>query len=130
MTKRSPSEIGRAELKVLKALWEVGEGTVAQVRDMHRTGPGDELAYTTVMTVLGRLVEKGLVRVDRSREPFVYQAAQPQRSVLSERLKRFVESVFDGRAEDLVVHLIEDEALNEADLERIRKKLKNRKGAP
>src|SRR5262249_57369637 len=75
---RSP-ELTTAELRVMKALWEVDRGTVAEVRtELARRG--QELAYTTVMTLLGRLAAKCAVVVDRAREPFVYRAAHRRES--------------------------------------------------
>ena len=83
------SDLTSAELRVLKALWEVDRGSVADVRaELARRG--NELAYTTVMTLLGRLAGKGAVLVDRAREPFVYRAARRRESVLRERLREFV----------------------------------------
>src|SRR5262249_1563836 len=61
---RSP-DLTSAELRVMKALWEVGTGTVAEVRSaLGRRG--QELAYTTVMTLLGRLAAKPAVLVDKT----------------------------------------------------------------
>src|SRR4051812_26078724 len=68
---RSP-DLTSAELRVMKALWEVGSGTVADVR-AELGKRGQELAYTTVMTLLGRLAAKRAVVADRTREPFVYR---------------------------------------------------------
>ena len=63
-----------AELRVMKALWEIGTGSVAEVR-AELQQRGNELAYTTVMTLLGRLAAKNAVLVDKAREPFVYRPA-------------------------------------------------------
>ena len=111
-----------AELRVMKALWEVDRGTVADVRaELARRG--NELAYTTVMTLLGRLAGKGAVLVDREREPFVYRAARRRESVLRERLREFVREVFDGNADSLVLNLVEDESLTRAELRAIEKRI-------
>jgi BlaI family transcriptional regulator, penicillinase repressor len=116
------SELTTAELRVLKALWEVERGTVAEVRaELARRG--QDLAYTTVMTLLGRLAGKGAVLVDREREPFVYRAAQRRESVLRERLREFVREVFDGEADSLVLNLVEDETLSRAELRAIERRI-------
>jgi predicted transcriptional regulator len=106
---RSP-DLTAAELRVMKALWEVGTGTVAEVR-AELGKRGQELAYTTVMTLLGRLATKQAVTVDKEREPFVYAPAYRRESVLRDRLREFVRDVFDGDADSLVLNLVEDEAL-------------------
>jgi len=108
-------ELTPAELRVMKALCEVGPASVADVRG-ELTARGHELAYTTVMTLLGRLASKGAVVVDRAREPFVYKPAHRRESVLRERLRAFVRDVFDGQADSLVLRLVEDEALTRDEL--------------
>jgi predicted transcriptional regulator len=116
-------EASDSELKVLKALWQLKKATVADVRDRYNASHGGELAYTTVMTLLSRLAKKGAVRVDREREPFVYRPAFKEESVLRQRVKSFVATVFDGNAGDLILRLVEDEALSPEDLEKLEAKL-------
>jgi predicted transcriptional regulator len=113
-------ELTPAELRVMKALWDLGRGSVADVRG-ELAARGHEVAYTTVMTLLGRLATKQAVVVDRAREPFVYKPAHRRESVLRERLRDFVREVFDGKADSLVLRLVEDETLSRADLQRIEK---------
>jgi len=108
------------ELRVMKALWELGPASVAEVR-AELASRGHEVAYTTVMTLLGRLAAKQAVQVDKSREPFVYKPAHRRESVLRERLREFVREVFDGNADSLVLRLVEDESLSRADLTRLEK---------
>ena len=118
---RSP-DLTSAELRVMKALWEVGTGTVAEVRsELGRRG--QELAYTTVMTLLGRLAAKRAVVVDRTREPFVYRPVHRKESVLRDRLREFVREVFDGQAESLVLNLVEDESLSRTELRAIERRI-------
>jgi len=106
----------------MKALWQVEHGTVAEVRaELGRRG--QDLAYTTVMTLLGRLAAKGAVAVDKDREPFIYRAAYRRESVLRDRLREFVREVFDGQADSLVLNLVEDESLTRAELRAIERKI-------
>ena len=122
-------ELTPAELRVMKALWELGKGSVAEVRAELQTR-GNELAYTTVMTLLGRLAAKNAVLVDRSREPFVYKPAHRRESVLRDRLRDFVREVFDGKADSLVLRLVEDESLSREDLLEIERKIADAEKAP
>jgi predicted transcriptional regulator len=116
------ADLTNAELRVLKALWELGQGSVAEVRG-ELGKRGQELAYTTVMTLLGRLATKGAVLVDKTREPFVYNPAERRESVLRDRLRAFVRDVFDGKADSLVLNLVEDESLSRAELRAIERKI-------
>jgi predicted transcriptional regulator len=106
----------------MKALWELGKGSVAEVRAA-LDSRGHQVAYTTVMTLLGRLATKHAVVVDKAREPFVYTPAHRRESVLRDRLRDFVHEVFDGRADSLVLRLVEDETLSPEELREIEKKI-------
>ncbi|HEY0254666.1 MAG TPA: BlaI/MecI/CopY family transcriptional regulator [Kofleriaceae bacterium] len=121
MAARCP-EMTPAELRVMKALWELEQASVGEVRAA-LGARGNELAYTTVMTLLGRLAAKNAVIVDKAREPFVYKPAFRRESVLRERLRDFVKEVFDGRADSLVLGLVEDESLSREELRAIEKKI-------
>lgn len=106
----------------MKALWQVEHGTVAEIRaELGRRG--QDLAYTTVMTLLGRLATKGAVAVDKDREPFIYRAAHRRENVLRDRLREFVREVFDGQADSLVLNLVENESLSRAELRAIERKI-------
>ncbi len=106
----------------MKALWTCGTGSVAEVR-AELGKRGQDLAYTTVMTLLGRLAIKRAVLVDKAREPFVYRPAHRRESVLRDRLREFVREVFDGRADSLVLNLVENESLSRAELRAIERKI-------
>lgn len=117
-----PPDLTAAELRVMKALWELERGSVADVRaELGRRG--QDLAYTTVMTLLGRLAAKGAVTVDKEREPFVYKAAHRRELVLRDRLREFVREVFDGKADSLVLNLVEDESLSREELRAIEQRI-------
>jgi predicted transcriptional regulator len=117
MSTRCP-ELTPAEFGVMKALWQLDRATVADVRaELGRRG--QDLAYTTVMTMLSRLATKAAVEVDRTREPYVYAPAFRRESVLRDRLREFVRDVFDGEAGSLVLHLVEDESMSRDELRAI-----------
>lgn len=116
----------------MKTLWELGKGSVADVRGLLQQR-GNDLAYTTVMTLLGRLAAKGALIVDKTREPFLYKPAFRRESVLRERLRDFVREVFDGQADSLVMRLVEDESLTREELRDIERKIaaaEDKKDAP
>lgn len=126
MAKRLP-HITAAELRILKVLWRLGrETTVRDVRDeLEREGP-DNPAYTTVMTLMNQLAAKKALHVDKDRQPYVYRAALKRESVLRDRIEQFIHSVFDGRADELVLHLVEAADLSPDDLKRIEAKIEAR----
>jgi BlaI family penicillinase repressor len=121
--------ITAAELRVLKVLWRLGAGTVRQVLDVLPAEGGERPAYTTVMTIMKQLAEKGGLTVDRERQPFVYAPAVRRDQVLGSRLTQFLQTVFDGQAEDLVLHLVEQTDLSPEDLHRIEERIRQREQA-
>ncbi len=107
-----------AELDVMKVLWRLGAATVRQVQET-LAADGGQPAYTTVMTMLKNLADKGALAVDRDRQPFVYSPLVSRDQVLRQRVADFLGSVFDGRAADLVLHLAREGEVSAADLRRI-----------
>jgi len=96
----SPSE---RELEILKVLWELGCGSVREVHQ--RLCPDDELAFNTVQTMLRIMEEKGLVSHRSEGRTFIYS---PQHS--RERVThRFLNKVFDGSLDQLVLTLLQTE---------------------
>jgi BlaI family penicillinase repressor len=115
------------EFQLLKVLWSLKHATTAQVRERYNVLNGTSVAYTTVMTMLGRLVSKGSVKVDKAREPFLYSAAAKRERVLRDRVKAFVKSAFDGQTDALVLHLVESDALSVDDVQRIKAAIARKK---
>ncbi len=103
-------ELGDAELQVLRALWEIGPATVRQVLD-HLRARGRRLAYTTVLTFLTRLEQKGIVSSDKSSLAYVYRARVTRERVTRSRLRSLVDQLYDGAAGPLVLQLLRSESL-------------------
>lgn len=123
---RKVPHITAAELRILKVLWRIGRGTVRQVRDELEVEGGESAAYTTVMTLMNQLAEKGGLSVDKERQPYVYTAAVKRDSVLRDRIQQFLASVFDGQASELVLHLVDEAELSQDDLKRIEARIEAR----
>jgi len=113
----------------MKVLWKLGEATVREYLDALPSEKRDRPAYTTVMTMMTQLAEKGALSVDRERQPYVYRPAVRRDQVLAVRLKDFLQNVFDGRAEDLVLQLAEETDLTAEELRKIEAKIKAREAA-
>ncbi|UCG50179.1 MAG: BlaI/MecI/CopY family transcriptional regulator [Phycisphaerales bacterium] len=125
MSKETP-HITAAELKIMKVVWQLGSCTVRQTLDALPKDEGSLPAYTTIMTMMKQLAEKGALDVDCDRQPFVYTAAVRRDQVLRQRVSQFLQTVFDGRAEDLVLHLVEESDLSAADIRRMEAKIRRR----
>jgi BlaI family transcriptional regulator, penicillinase repressor len=107
------------ELEIMKIVWERGSATV---RDVYETVLARrKIAYTTVMTVMNVLEGKGYLRKKPSDRAYVYRAARPKSQVIKAMVQDFVNRVFDGSAEPLLVQLVKDEHLSPSDVEKIAK---------
>jgi BlaI family penicillinase repressor len=125
MRKGTP-HITAAEFKIMKVVWQLGSSTVRQTLDALPKEEGSRPAYTTIMTMMKQLAEKGALNVDCERQPFVYTPAVRRDQVLRQRVTQFLQTVFDGHAEDLVLHLVEEADLSAADIRRIEAKIRKR----
>lgn len=118
--------VGDRELDVMAVLWEVGSGTVAEVRDKLPAN----LAYTTVLTILRNLEEKGFVNHETEGRAHRYFPSVPRQAARRTVLARLVEKLFHGSPEQLVAQLVEDNALTADDLQRLRRKLAAKAAPP
>jgi predicted transcriptional regulator len=105
---RPNPELGAAELDVLKVLWERGPSTVREVLD-HLHARRRRVAYTTVLTMLSRLEQKGAVASDKSEQAYVYRPKVSRERVTATRLKALVQQLYDGAATPLVLQLMQSE---------------------
>ncbi len=93
---------------------------VATVRDVYEALlERRKIAYTTVMTMMKILEQKKYLRKNQEDRAYVYRPAKPKNQVIKGMVREFVNRVFNGSAEPLLVHLIEDRKLSEKDLEEI-----------
>ena len=113
-------ELGDAELEVLKALWDGGPGTVRQVLE-HLHQRRRRVAYTTVLTVLTRLEQKGYVTSDKSELAYVYRAKVSRQRVAASRIRAMVEQLYDGAAGQLALELVKGERLTPAEIDELQK---------
>jgi len=115
-------EVGASELEVLKVLWDEGPCTVRQVHAaLH--AQGRRVAYTTVMTFLNRLEQKGSVASDKGGLAYVYRAVVSREKLSRSRLKTLVKEMYDGAAGSLVLHLVKSERLTPDEVAELQKLL-------
>ena len=114
------------ELELMKIVWELGKPTVREVYEnlLERR----KVAYTTVMTMLNVLADKGRLKKRKEGKAYVYRPAEPRQKVVGSMVKEFVGRVFDGSAKPLLVQLVEDRKLSEEDLDEIRRMIRDSEG--
>ena len=110
------------ELDVMSVLWDVGPATVAEVRERI----ADDLAYTTVLTILRTLEQKGYVSHTEDGRAHRYKPLVKREVAGRTALRRLVDKVFDGSPELLLTQLVSDKNLSDEELRRLRKLLAER----
>lgn len=113
------------ELEILKVVWQRGPSTVREVfNDLlkHR-----KIAYTTVLTMMGILEQKGHLKKKAGERAYIYSAAKPQAQVTEGMVKEFINRVFNGSTKPLLVHLVEDQGISQAELDEIETLLRDRR---
>ena len=123
MKKRRPV-LTASELEIMQIVWRGGNVTVRDVYEELRERR--KVAYTTVMTMMGILEQKGYVKNKRGDKAYVYRPSQPKSKVVDSMVTDFVERVFDGSAKPLLVHLLEQEHLSEEELDEIQRLMKEK----
>ncbi len=102
MTDVQPTE---RELEALKVLWEREEATVREVCDaLHASG--EKLAYTTVLSLLQVMEQKGLVTHRSEGKAYVYLPAIAREKTLRQLATGFLDRVFDGALDEYLVHAL------------------------
>jgi predicted transcriptional regulator len=107
------------EADIMRVLWEHGPSVVAEVRQRL----GDELAYTTVLTILRTLETKRYVAHQEEGRVHRYFAVVKEQAAQRSALRHLTHKLFNGSAELLFTHLVSDQKLTTEQLRRMRKLL-------
>lgn len=116
------------ELEIMKILWQRQSATVRDVYETlleHR-----KIAYTTVMTMMKILEDKGYLLKSSADKAHLYQPIEPKEQVLGGMVNDFVERVLSGSAKSMMLHLIDSQTVSQDELDEIALMLKNRKERP
>jgi len=115
------------ELEIMKVIWRLESATVRQVYE--ELLKARKIAYTTVMTLMNILEKKGHLKKRQEERAYLYLPAKPQKQVIGSMIQEFIQRVFNGSAEPLLAHLIEDEQFTEQELEELRRTIRAAKGS-
>lgn len=110
------------ELDVMSILWALGSATVAEVRDRL----ADDLAYTSVLSALQTLEEKGYVRHESEGRAYRYHPLVEPAEAGSNAISRVLDKIFHGSAESMLAQMVDDRRLTRDELERMRSLLEKR----
>lgn len=117
MKTRNNLNISDSEWKIMKILWGKPELTLKEIA----AGLEDtDWSYTTIRTLVNRLVEKGALHADKSTGNFRYAPAVSEKECTEKEVTRFLARVFNGSASMLVSALTHDSGLTEEEQEKLR----------
>lgn len=103
------------ELDLMAVLWDLESATVSEVQERLE----DDLAYTTVLTTLRNMEEKGYVAHTEEGRAYRYHPRVPRTEAGSNAIRRVVGKVFGGSRELLLTHLVSRSDLSEEELKRV-----------
>jgi predicted transcriptional regulator len=110
------------ELDVMAVLWDRGASTVAEVQELL----ADELAYTTVLTILRTLEEKGHIAHEEEGRAYRYYPLVERAEASASAVSRLMRKLFSGSPELLLTHLVSERELTKRQLEEMRRLLEER----
>ncbi len=116
--RKSLTPLGESEMEILHHVWELGEATVAEVKE--RILKERKVAYTTVMTIMKNLNDKGYLKYRKDGNTYVYSARKRPEEVQSNLVSGMIDKVFKGSTSALVQTLVKGENLSDEELKELR----------
>lgn len=124
MKKKEINTLGELEAKVMEVVWKLGSATVRDV--LNHIKSKKKPAYTTVMTVMARLYNKGILKRQSKKDAYIYTPAQDKQKFSATMTKKIIHSLIDRFGEDVAVagfiDTLENSNINKS--KALRKKLK------
>ncbi len=125
MTRPASKHPTDLELEILKILWREPGVPVRRVRE--GLSGGRDLAYTSVMTVMNIMVDKGYLTRKKDGNGFVYEPKITRESTTRKMLRDTVNRLFDGSVSAAVVHLLDEGELSENEMKELQKLVRGKK---
>ncbi|MEO8096896.1 MAG: BlaI/MecI/CopY family transcriptional regulator [Acidobacteriota bacterium] len=121
MARNKSRDLTEAELRLMDVIWKKGSATVSDVAEALPKSLG--LAYNTVLTTMRILEDKGYLRHTKAEEgrAFIYHPVVGQKEASRNAVRHLLARFFKNSPEELVLNLLQDEDLGDAELRRIRK---------
>jgi BlaI family transcriptional regulator, penicillinase repressor len=121
------TNITAQQLEIMKVVWRLGDATVRDVYESLRKQRA--IAYTTVMTTMKTMEARGHLKKHVAGRAFVYRAIEAQNSTLRRIVGDFLDKVFNGAAEPLLAHLVQERKLSQKDLDKVAKMIRKNSSA-
>jgi predicted transcriptional regulator len=120
MKENKSIEPTRSELEILQVLWQNGPSTVRFVNDQLNEQKR-EVNYTTTLKLMQIMAEKGILKRDESSMKHIYSPAHEEQKTKGALLDRFVDSLYNGSASQLMMQLLGNKKPSKKELQEIKK---------
>jgi predicted transcriptional regulator len=124
VAKREKSVLTKLELQIMQVIWKRGASTVTAVQE----GLEQQLAYTTVQTMLNILHRKGKLKRELRGRAFAYSATVTEAKASIHAVRALVDRMFGGSSEDLVMSLIKSRQIDPKKIAELSKRLDEEEG--
>ncbi|AEU38612.1 BlaI/MecI/CopY family transcriptional regulator [Granulicella mallensis] len=124
MGEQEKNALTKLELQIMQVIWKRGPSNVSAVQE----GLEQELAYTTVQTMLNILQRKGKLKRELRGRAFEYSATVTEAKALGHAVKDLVDRMFGGSSEDLVMSLIKSRQIDAKKIAELSKRLEEKGG--
>ena len=119
VAKREKTVLTKLELQIMQVIWKRGASNVTAVQE----GLEQDLAYTTVQTMLNILHRKGKLKRELHGRAFAYSATVTEAKASSHAVRDLVDRMFGGSSEDLVMSLIKSRQIDPKQIAKLTRKL-------
>ena len=124
MARKKSSTLTDLETDIMNIVWQKKQVTVRNVYEILREIR--PLAYTTVLTVLGTLTDKGVVHREMRDRTYIYRPKMSRKEAISRNLQHVAGKFFEGSARSLAAHMIESEKLSRDELEELHRMIEEK----
>jgi len=124
MTRQQTYRLGDLQLRIMRVLWDSGSASVAEVQE--ELGP-QQLAYTTVATMLRKMENRGLVRHMEEGRKFIYEPTVTAEDVTRSMADDLVDRLFEGSLAETVSHLLQTREIGPTELARLERLIQEHK---
>ncbi len=114
----------KSELEILKVLWIYGPSTVRFVND-ELNAAEKQVQYSTTLKLMQIMAEKGIVVRDESQMKHIYAAAIDESKTKGNLLNRFIDTVYDGSASNLIMQFLGNKSTSKKEIDEIKKLLED-----
>ena len=124
MAKREKAVLTKLELQIMQVIWKRGASTVSAVQQ----GLAQDLAYTTVQTMLNILLRKGKLKRELQGRAFTYSATVTEAKASTHAVRDLVDRMFGGSSEELVMSLIKSRQIDAKKIAELSRRLEEEGG--